>query len=77
MKYEPGSFCILENKTTVLNFPKPENNDPILERFKILTDELDQLLEEYDSEHLLHSYMGLKKAMALYVFFATEEYDFE
>lgn len=74
MKYEVGSYCDIESKCEIIVFPQAE--DQLLERFKILIEELDLLLEEYDSEHLIHSYMELKKSMALYIFFSGE-YDFE
>ena len=75
LSYPTGSYSDIASKFTVYKFPEPE--DMVIERYKALLEEIDYLLEDYDSDHLTTCYMDLKKSMAMYLFFATEEYDFE
>jgi hypothetical protein len=59
-----GSYCDIESRCVVYVLQEPE--DIILEKFKVLHYNIESLMEDYDSDHLLYSLMTLESSIAAY-----------
>jgi len=72
MIYGKGSYSDLKSKCTVISTPETEPQDPALNAIQKALDEIDYLMEEYDSLHIEQCYINLKIALAMYAYFCDD-----
>ena len=75
MIYGNGSYSDLKTKFTLIAMSPVESEiDPVEHAFANLIEEIEHLLDYYDSTHLEHGLMQIKSSLGLYQFFKSEDF---